>query len=96
MTLDDGVAFRIPAGSVLGLQIHYTTTGKPEKNRMSVGFKFPRDDRAAGAAPPAGDDVAVRDSARARPLTRCSATARLPATRPASACSRTCTCAART
>ena len=43
MTLDDGVAFRIPAGSVVGLQIHYTTTGKPEKNRMSVGFRFPRD-----------------------------------------------------
>jgi thiol-disulfide isomerase/thioredoxin len=42
MKLDDGVAFRIPAGSVVGLQIHYTTTGKPEKNRMSVGFTFPR------------------------------------------------------
>jgi hypothetical protein len=42
MMLDDGVAFRIPAGSVVGLQIHYTTTGKPEKNRMSVGFRFPR------------------------------------------------------
>ena len=42
MVLDEGVAFRIPAGSVVGLQIHYTTTGKPEKNRMSVGFRFPR------------------------------------------------------
>lgn len=42
MQLDPGVAFRIPAGSVVGLQIHYTTTGKPERNRMSVGFKFPR------------------------------------------------------
>jgi hypothetical protein len=42
MTLDDGVAVRIPAGSVIALQIHYTTTGKPEKNRMSVGFRFPR------------------------------------------------------
>jgi len=39
---DEGVAYRIPKGSVVGLQIHYTTTGKPEKNRMSVGFKFPR------------------------------------------------------
>jgi thiol-disulfide isomerase/thioredoxin len=38
----DGVALRIPKNSVVGLQIHYTTTGKPEKNRMSVGFKFPR------------------------------------------------------
>lgn len=42
MMLEEGVAYRIPAGSVVGLQIHYTTTGKPEKNRMSVGFKFPR------------------------------------------------------
>jgi hypothetical protein len=42
MTLDDGIALRIPQGSVIGLQIHYTTTGKPEKNRMSVGFRFPR------------------------------------------------------
>jgi len=42
MTLDDGVAFRIPKSSVVGLQIHYTTTGKPETNRMSVGFNFPR------------------------------------------------------
>lgn len=42
MQLDDGLAFRIPANSVIGLQIHYTTTGKPEKNRMSVGFKYPR------------------------------------------------------
>lgn len=42
LLLDDGMAFRIPANSVVGLQIHYTTTGKPEKNRMSVGFSFPR------------------------------------------------------
>jgi len=43
MNLDDGLAFRIPAGSVVGLQVHYTTTGKPEKNRMSVGFRYPRE-----------------------------------------------------
>ncbi len=42
MTLDEGVALKIPRGSIVGLQIHYTTTGKPESNRMSVGFKFPR------------------------------------------------------
>jgi thiol-disulfide isomerase/thioredoxin len=42
MVLDDGIAYRIPKGSVIALQIHYTTTGKPEKNRMSVGFRFPR------------------------------------------------------
>ncbi|MCI0359229.1 MAG: redoxin family protein [Planctomycetaceae bacterium] len=43
MKLGNGIAFRIPKGSVVGLQIHYTTTGKPETNRMSVGFNFPRD-----------------------------------------------------
>lgn len=42
MTLDDGVAFRIPKNSVLALQVHYTTTGRPETNRMSVGLRFPR------------------------------------------------------
>lgn len=43
MELDKGVGFKIPKNSVIGLQIHYTTTGKKERNRMSVGFKFPRD-----------------------------------------------------
>lgn len=43
LTTGDGIAFRIPKNSVIGLQIHYTTTGKPEKNRMSVGLKFPRE-----------------------------------------------------
>jgi peroxiredoxin len=42
MILDDGIAFKIPAGSVVGLQIHYTTSGKEETNQMSVGFRFPR------------------------------------------------------
>jgi len=42
MVLDDGLALRIPKNSVLSLQIHYTTTGKPETNRMSVGLRFPR------------------------------------------------------
>ena len=42
LVADEGTALRIPKGSVVGLQIHYTTTGKPETNRMSVGFKFPR------------------------------------------------------
>jgi hypothetical protein len=37
-----GVAYLIPRFSVLGLQIHYTTTGKPETNRLSVGLRFPR------------------------------------------------------
>jgi thiol-disulfide isomerase/thioredoxin len=43
MVLSDGVAGKIPAGSMLGLQVHLTTTGKPEKCRIRVGFRFPRD-----------------------------------------------------
>lgn len=39
---DNGVAFRIPAGAGLGLQIHYTTTGKEETSRIQVGLRFPR------------------------------------------------------
>jgi thiol-disulfide isomerase/thioredoxin/mono/diheme cytochrome c family protein len=42
MALDDGVAFLIPKGSVLGLQIHFVPTGKPEKCTVSVGLRFPR------------------------------------------------------
>lgn len=42
MVLDEGIAYKIPKNSVIALQIHYTTTGKPEKNTMSVGFRFPR------------------------------------------------------
>jgi hypothetical protein len=39
---DNGVAFRIPAGAVFGLQIHYTTTGTEEKGKIQVGLRFPR------------------------------------------------------
>ena len=42
LVLDEGTAFKIPAGSVLGLQIHYVTSGKPERSRIAVGLKFPR------------------------------------------------------
>jgi len=43
MTLDNGVAFKIPAGSLLILQIHYVTTGKDEKCKLSVGFRHARE-----------------------------------------------------
>jgi thiol-disulfide isomerase/thioredoxin len=43
MNLDGGVAFRIPKGSVLGLQIHFIATGKPEKCTVSVGLRYPRE-----------------------------------------------------
>ncbi|MBL8860942.1 MAG: redoxin family protein [Planctomycetes bacterium] len=43
MVLAPGVALSIPAGSVLGLQIHYVPTGSPEKDRIAVGLRFPRE-----------------------------------------------------
>jgi hypothetical protein len=39
---DNGVAFRLPQFSGLGLEIHYTTTGKEERCRISVGLRYPR------------------------------------------------------
>ena len=42
MRLDPGIAYKIPAGSVLAIQIHYTTTGKPETCRLAIGLKYPR------------------------------------------------------
>ncbi len=40
MSLTDGVAVRIPAGSVLVLQIHFVSTGKPEKCKLRVGMNY--------------------------------------------------------
>jgi thiol-disulfide isomerase/thioredoxin len=40
LSVKDGVAFRMPKGSSPALQIHYVSTGKPEKCRISVGFKY--------------------------------------------------------
>jgi thiol-disulfide isomerase/thioredoxin len=40
---DNGVAYKLPAGSALGLQIHYTTTGQEQKCRIQVGLRFPRE-----------------------------------------------------
>ena len=42
MVLPDGVAVRIPANSMLGLQIHLVTAGKEEQCRLAVGLKFAR------------------------------------------------------
>ncbi len=39
---DPQVAYQIPGGSSLILQIHYTTTGKEEESLISVGFRSPR------------------------------------------------------
>jgi hypothetical protein len=43
MELRDGVAARINKGSVLGVQIHLTTTGKPEEVKLRVGFRFAKE-----------------------------------------------------
>jgi thiol-disulfide isomerase/thioredoxin len=40
MKLPEGVSFRMPKGSSPALQIHYVSTGKPEKCRISVGFGY--------------------------------------------------------
>jgi thiol-disulfide isomerase/thioredoxin len=40
MVLEDRIGFRIPAGSLLLLQIHYITTGKKENCQISVGLKY--------------------------------------------------------
>jgi thiol-disulfide isomerase/thioredoxin len=35
-----GIAQKIPKNAVIGLQIHYVTTGKEEESTISIGFKF--------------------------------------------------------
>jgi len=44
MDLENGVAFKIPKGSVLILQIHYVTTGEKCSDQSSVGFRFAKYD----------------------------------------------------
>ncbi len=43
MVLDSGVGFRIPAGSMLGLQLHYITTGEETTDQSEVGFVFAKE-----------------------------------------------------
>jgi thiol-disulfide isomerase/thioredoxin len=40
MLLDNHIGYKIPGGSVLALEVHYVTTGKKEKCRISVGVKY--------------------------------------------------------
>lgn len=42
LVLEPGVAVRIPAGSILALQIHYVTSGKVEQDEISVALRYPR------------------------------------------------------
>ncbi len=43
MILDNNVAYKIPAGSVLMLQVHYVTIGEETSDQLSVGLYFARD-----------------------------------------------------
>jgi len=43
MILDNNVAVRIPAGSVLMLQVHYVTIGEETTDQISVGLKYARE-----------------------------------------------------
>ncbi len=38
--IEPGVAYKIPARSVLGLQVHLVTTGREEKAEIEVGLRF--------------------------------------------------------
>ena len=42
MVLPAGVAYCIPKGALLGLQVHYVPTGREEHERISVGLRFAR------------------------------------------------------
>lgn len=42
MVLPDGVGRRLRSGTSLLLQVHYTTNGKPQKDRTSIGLIFSR------------------------------------------------------
>jgi hypothetical protein len=39
-TCKPGTAQRIPKNAMIGLQIHYVTTGKEEESTISIGFRF--------------------------------------------------------
>lgn len=41
--LEGPVAMRIPRDAVLTLQIHYVTTGKPEKDQIQVGVRYAKE-----------------------------------------------------
>jgi hypothetical protein len=39
----EGTAFRLEAGGILELQMHYTTNGKPATDRTKIGFTFAKE-----------------------------------------------------
>ncbi len=43
MRLTDQVGFKIPKRSIIGIQIHYVTTGKPERCQIKIGMRYARE-----------------------------------------------------
>jgi thiol-disulfide isomerase/thioredoxin len=43
LDLDSGMAFKIPAFSLLALQVHYVSTGQEAEDQLSVGLCFPKE-----------------------------------------------------
>src|SRR5690606_14554057 len=43
LRLGAGIGFKIPAYSMLAVQVHYVTTGEETTDRISVGLGFPRE-----------------------------------------------------
>ena len=70
MLLDGGVGFKIPAGSVLALQIHYVTTGHEGDRPDFGGPGLCQGTDPEGAAALSGREPPLRDSARRRRIIR--------------------------
>ena len=61
-----GMAKRIPAGSTLVFQVHYTTNGTPGRDRSRIGLVFAKNPPAGRSADRHDPQPAVLDSARRR------------------------------
>ena len=98
MILDNNVAFMIPAGSLLALQVHYVTLGQETTDQISVGLRFAREVVQKRLKNSQVTNLKFKIPARALASTQSRGrhAASLATTPPVTACSRTCTCEART
>ena len=64
----DGTAMRLPAGSTLIFQMHYTTTGKATTDRTSIGLKFAKSRRRPKLSIAALINGVAAHSGRAKPI----------------------------
>ena len=90
-----GIAKKIPAGSDLVLQMHYTANGTAASDRTSIGVIYRQAAAHESGADAADGQRSIRNSARRSQLSRHRSQARCRTTRFWSPCCRTCTCAAR-